>query len=78
MTDDLSTGAIRATTDVAAAAVAALRAGADLVLVSDPANQNVLEAAITKSVDNGELPAERLREAASRVLDLKRRLNLLD
>lgn len=77
MTDDLSTGAIRATTNVTAAAVAALDAGADLVLVSDPADQDGLEAAIRKAVENGELPAERLREAASRVLDLKRRLNLL-
>jgi beta-N-acetylhexosaminidase len=77
MTDDLSTGAIRATSTVPTAAIDALRAGADLLLVSDPADQDGLEKAIERSVDRGELPPDRLREAAARVLELKSRLGLL-
>lgn len=79
MTDDLSTGAIRATSaSPGDAAVAALAAGADLILVSDPADQDGLEAAIVTAVEREDLPAERLAEAVSRVLELKSRLGLLD
>lgn len=77
MTDDLASGAIRATSSPARAAVDALIAGADLIQITDPAAQKDIEAKIEAALDSGELPAARLQQAASRVLALKDRLNLL-
>ena len=77
ITDDLGAGAVKATYAVPDAAVAALKAGADLVQVAAPQDQRGVRAAILAAVESGELPAERVKEAASRVLELKRRLGLL-
>jgi beta-N-acetylhexosaminidase len=76
ITDDLSSGAVKATHRVPEAAVAALRAGADLLQISSPDDQARVHNAIVAAVESGELPAERLAEAASRVLELKRGLGL--
>ena len=77
ITDDLGAGAVKATYRVAEAAVAALRAGADLVQVAAPADQRRVREALLAAVESGEIPPERLAEAAARVLELKRDLGLL-
>ena len=77
ITDDLSSGAVKATYRVPEAAVAALAAGADLVQISNPADQERVREAALKALESGELPPERLAEAAGRVLELKRTLGLI-
>ena len=77
ITDDLGSGAIKATHRVPEAAVAALRAGADMLQIASPADQGRVRQAILKAVESGEVPPERLAEAASRVLELKRELGLI-
>jgi beta-N-acetylhexosaminidase len=77
ITDDLGSGAVKATYRVPDAAVAALRAGADLVQVASVEDQARVREAILAAVESGELPAERLAEAAGRVLELKRELGLI-
>lgn len=77
ITDDLGSGAVKATHRVPDAAVAALRAGADLLQIASPADQGGVRQAILKAVESGEVPPERLAEAASRVLELKRKLGLI-
>jgi beta-N-acetylhexosaminidase len=63
---------------VGAAAVAALRAGADLLCLGAQAHERGLIAqartAVARAVDVGELPLARLEEAAGRVASLGRRL----
>lgn len=73
---DLSSGAVKATYRVPEAAVASLAAGADLIQVSNPADQAGVREALLAAVESGELGAERLAEAARRVLELKRALGL--
>ena len=74
MTDCLEMRAISDTVGVGRGAVLALRAGADLVLVSHQLErQEEALSAIVVAVESGELPFERLREAAERVWALKRR-----
>lgn len=74
MTDCLEMRAISDTVGVGRGAVLALRAGADLVLVSHRLDkQEEALAAIMAAASSGELPVERLREAAERVWTLKRR-----
>jgi beta-N-acetylhexosaminidase len=73
ITDDLGAGAVRSGYSVPQAAVAALRAGSDLIRIDDPGDQRGVQAAIVKAVESGDLPEDRLREAAGRVLELKRR-----
>jgi beta-N-acetylhexosaminidase len=77
ITDDLSSGAVRATYRVPEAAVAALRAGADLLQIGSVDDQPRARQAIFGALESGELPRERLAEAASRVLELKRELGLI-
>lgn len=77
ITDDLSAGAIRATQSPREAAVAAIAAGADMVQVSSPPDQDGLAEALLAAVESGTLPEDRLNEAAGRVLELKRSLGLL-
>jgi beta-N-acetylhexosaminidase len=77
ITDDLSSGAITGGIGVAAAAVQALEAGADLILVGDPADAEQARAALRRAIAAGDIPDERVNEAVARVLKLKRRLALL-
>ena len=78
ITDDLSAGAITALGPVRDAAAASIRAGADLLLIERPgAVQDVTRQAILRASRDGAIPAERLDEAAGRVLELKRQLGLL-
>jgi beta-N-acetylhexosaminidase len=77
ITDDLSSGAITAGIGTSEAAVQALAAGADMVTISDPAAADRANAAIRAAVASGAIPAARIDEAAIRVLELKRKLELL-
>ena len=77
ITDDLGSGAVKATYRVPDAAVAALRAGADLVQIASPDDQARVREAILAALESGELPRDRLAEAVGRVLELKRSLGLI-
>ncbi|PZQ88409.1 MAG: glycosyl hydrolase family 3 [Leifsonia xyli] len=58
--------------------LAALTAGADLLLYAGPLDTAALAARITAAVDDGSLPRERLEDAARRVLELRRGLATSD
>jgi beta-N-acetylhexosaminidase len=78
ITDDLSAGAIAALGPIRDAAVAALAAGADLLLIERAGEaQEVTRAALLRAVRSGEVPRARLDEAAGRVLRLKQELGIL-
>jgi beta-N-acetylhexosaminidase len=77
ITDDLGAGAVTATYSVQQAAVTALAAGSDMVRIDSPADQAGVREAILRAVETGELPEARLRQAAARVLQLKRVVGLL-
>jgi beta-N-acetylhexosaminidase len=77
ITDDLTAGAIVGGQSIADAAVAALAAGADLVLISDPSSAQTARARLIEAARAGEIPPERLNEAVGRVLELKKRIGLL-
>ncbi len=78
ITDDLGAGAVRATSTVPKAAVQALTAGADLIQIGSPEHQRGVEKALLTALADGELPRERLLEAAGRVLELKRAQGLIE
>jgi beta-N-acetylhexosaminidase len=92
ITDDLAAGAIVARgaaaetgggapaggSAVTAAAVAALQAGADMLMISEPEDQAGVADAVLEAVAAGELPEERLDEAVGRVLLLKQQMGLLN
>jgi beta-N-acetylhexosaminidase len=77
--DDLADPAITTSRSVPAAAVQALRAGADLLFISGPvADQEGAYAAVLRAARRGELPARRLNEALLRALEAKRDYGLLE
>ncbi len=78
ITDDLGAGAVRATSTVPKAAVQALTAGADLIQIGSPEDQRGVADALLAALADGELPRERLLEAAGRVLELKRAQGLIE
>lgn len=78
ITDDLADPAITALTTVPAAAVEAIRAGADMAFVSGPpSTQKAAHAAILRAVESGRIPRERLDQSVGRILMAKRRLGLV-
>jgi beta-N-acetylhexosaminidase len=77
ITDDLGSGAVRSEFSVPEAAVAAINAGADMIQIGSPSDQAGVRSALLDALATGELGDGRLREAASRVLELKRALGLL-
>ena len=68
MTDDLSMDAVGEYSGENAAAVTALKAGADLLCCTDYASA---AEALTAAVESGEIPEERIDEAVTRVLLMK-------
>ncbi|MGN6272815.1 MAG: glycoside hydrolase family 3 N-terminal domain-containing protein [Protaetiibacter sp.] len=75
VTDDLSMLQASGEADLAdptANGVAALAAGADLLLYVGPVDTGALATRIADAVASGELPAQRLADAARRVLELRR------
>jgi beta-N-acetylhexosaminidase len=77
ITDDLDSGAVRTSYSVSQAAVAAIKAGADMVQVDSPERQDAVRKALLDALNSGEISEARMREAAGRVLELKRKLGLL-
>ena len=77
MTDDLGTGAVRATTGTRSAAITAVNAGADLLLVGSESDAGGAREALLSAVASGEIPPERIDQAVGRVLELKRSLGLV-
>ena len=77
ISDDLSAGGPATGLPAPEAAVQALAAGIDLVVVSDPAEAAKVREAILKAARSGAIPTARLKEAIARVLSLKQRLGLL-
>lgn len=76
VTDCLEMDAIARGIGTAAGAVAALRAGADMVMVCHTlTTQRDVAAAIERAVSGGELPEHRLNEAVDRVLQAKRQIS---
>lgn len=81
-TDSLGMGAVADTWGTAEAAVLALEAGADILLVGAdagrPASERLLAMdAVIQAVRSGRVPAKRLDAAVARVLRLKERYGLL-
>ncbi|MBO3103886.1 glycoside hydrolase family 3 N-terminal domain-containing protein [Cellulomonas fengjieae] len=70
ITDSVGMGAVNLRWDFPAAAVAAVGAGADAVLTTDGRNAVRMRDALVAAVHAGELPEERLSEAAARVTAL--------
>jgi beta-N-acetylhexosaminidase len=71
MTDSLGMGAIVQRWPIPQAAVVALAAGADVVLVNQGAEAVGIRDAIVAAVEDGSLPEARLDEAVGRMLTLK-------
>jgi beta-N-acetylhexosaminidase len=77
ISDDLTSGAVAAGLGAPEAAVQALAAGADMVLVDDAAQALAARDAILAAAKSGGLSGDRLDEAVGRVLDLKRERGLI-
>ena len=69
ITDSLRMGAITSSFKPGAAAVAALQAGADILML--PANPDAAVKAILKAIDSGEITVARIDESVARILALK-------
>jgi len=79
ITDDLTMAAIKDNYDLGEAAVLALNAGADMVMVCHHhANIVKVITSLRRAVEDGSLPEVRLNTAVSRILALKQRYHLQD
>lgn len=82
LSDDMQMGAILEQYSLETAAIEAIKAGVDVILI---ANQNTydidhvrrVKAAIIAAVERGEISRERINESVERILALKRRYGLL-
>lgn len=70
ITDGLAMRAVRAGRSVEQIAVLAVSAGADLLIVESELDIEIVVAALLRAIEAGELPRERLTQAATRVRDL--------
>jgi beta-N-acetylhexosaminidase len=79
ITDSLSMGGIQARMTLPQAAVAALQAGNDLILLSngDPSYEARAIDAMRAAVDEGRVPLRALRASAERVVALRRRFAVI-
>lgn len=78
ITDDLASPAITAVMSIPDAAVAALRAGADVLVISGPrGEQEAAYTAVLNAVRRGEVSRARVDAAVGRILAAKRRLGLI-
>ncbi len=79
ITDDLSDPGVTALTTTPDAAVAAIRAGADLIYISGPpSEQQAAYDAVLKAARSGKLAAGRVKEALLRNLSVKRNYGLIE
>ena len=74
VTDSLEAAAVLARSDIATAAERSLRAGADLILMTGSASWNVVYPRLLRAARRDGAFRERVRDAAARVLALKRAL----
>ncbi|NLY43409.1 MAG: beta-N-acetylhexosaminidase [Clostridiaceae bacterium] len=79
ITDDMTMGAIVENYSIGDAAVRAINAGSDIVLVSHGYNNAVSAIySIKNAVENGVIKKERIDESVYRILKLKQKYNLTD
>ena len=77
VTDDLAMAGARGRGTPAEAAVGAVEAGADLLIISSPQQQQAdAYDAVVAAVESGEIPRARVRESVERVLAVKERYDL--
>ena len=82
LSDDMQMGAIVAQYSLADAAVAAVHAGVDIILLTnqhseyDLQNVRLVRDAIMQAVADGEIPEQRIRDSAQRILTLKQQYNI--
>jgi beta-N-acetylhexosaminidase len=78
VTDDLESPAIVGSQSVPDAAVAAIKAGADMVWISGPrSDETAAYLAVLNAVRRGEISAGRIESAVLRILQTKQRLGLI-
>jgi beta-N-acetylhexosaminidase len=78
LTDDLADPAITTLSSVPGAAVRAVRAGADMLLVSGPAgDQQAAYVAVLRAVRAGRIPREQVDQAVGRILVAKENYGLI-
>ncbi len=78
VTDDLESPAITGSQSVPDAAVAAIKAGADMVWISGPqSDQSAAYLAVLNAARRHEIPAARIESAVLRILQTKQRLGLI-
>ena len=77
VTDDLAMAGASGGGPPSRAAVEAVKAGADMLVISSPAQQQAdAYDAVVAAVESGEIPEGRVREAVGRVLEVKDRYDL--
>ncbi len=76
ISDSLDMKAISAVQSIQKAAVGAITAGVDIVLIGN-GNPKKTRDEILKAVNNGKIPVQRIEQAWKRVLELKKRAGLL-
>lgn len=77
VTDDLAMEGANGGEAPAGAAVEAVKAGADLLIISSPPEEQAAAYdAVVEAVESGEIPEERVREAVDRILEVKERYKL--
>ena len=76
ITDDLEAGAIVAGNAIPTAAVQAVRAGADMIWISGPADWPAAYRALLAAVRAHQVPLSRLNDAVTRIVTVKRELGL--
>ena len=77
ITDDLEMGAITKNMNVADAAVAAVAAGNDMVMVAQTAaNENAAYDALVAAVKSGKIPEDQINKSVARIIDMKKKYRL--
>ncbi len=77
VTDDLVMEGAKRGGTTAEAAIAAVKAGADLLLISGPAEEQATAYdAVVTAVESGEIPRERIEASGERIMNLKNRYPL--
>jgi len=78
ITDDITMGAISQNYTITDAAVKAVKAGCDIVLVAkEPSNSVLVINAIKKAIDDEEITTKRIDESVFRILSLKYKYELI-
>jgi beta-N-acetylhexosaminidase len=79
VTDDLSMAGASAEGSPAGAAVAAVKAGADLLIISSPAQEQAdAYEAVVAAVEAGEIPEKQIESSVRRVIGAKRHYSIYD